>query len=535
MRAQQTATETEEIRKLRSEAETFQAEMHKYKDAYEFSPDMLVSIDPKTTQVVDCNHTMYQKLGYAGKEHIIGKSVGELYHPAYQHKFRQALALFKKEGLVENFELALNTCSGEPLHVLLNVIAVRDENNNIIRSRSSWSDVSTLKLAQDTATKAQRERASVEKSLLQSRNELDQSHLFSRVMSELNADGWWDWDLAQPDIYFFSDGLKKLLGYAAADAPNSLSWIYDNTHPDDREASKQMAHRHLTDGAPFRLQTRLRCKDGSYKWFICRGYALKDDSDNYYRVLGTYNDITALKETEASLLRKNEELTQFGYRTSHDLKSPLVAISGLTECILLDLQDGEIDEVAANIEKIKQSSNSLTKLVNDIMELSRADLADEEEQTIDVPTMIKDMDAVLAESTGTHPVQLICSNQITAPFASQPERLWQVLYNLVSNSIKYANTARERSFVDLKFSLSDHSIQIDIRDNGVGIPEKYHARLFERFQRFHPKMAKGSGLGLSIVKSNIDRLGASIHIESSPHGTHYRITFPVKDPAGTPQ
>lgn len=525
----QTIAYDDELTHLRKELESSRAEMHKYKDAYEHSPDMLVSTDPQTAKVVDCNHTLYQKLGYEGKSDIIGKSITELYHPAYRHKFRQALVNFESEGVVENFELALNTRTGKELHVLLNITAVRDQNNNIIRSRSSWTDVSKLKQAQHLATKAQQERESVEKSLLHSRSELNQSHLFSKVMSELNADGWWDWDLVQPENYFISDGLKQLLGYEVQDIPNSLTWIHENTHPEELDAIKAVTHHHLIDDEPYYLQARLRCKDGSYKWFVYRGCAIKDESDRFYRVIGTFNDITTLKETEASLRTKNEELSQFGYRTSHDLKSPLVAISALTECIILDIQDGEIDEARENLQKIKESSKNLTKLVTDIMELSRADLADEEETEIDIDEIFTKLQKTIAESDSAHPVRLTCSNLLSEPFRSQSGRLWQVLYNLVSNSVKYANRERDDSFVDLCFSATEQGPVIDIRDNGVGIPEKFHAKLFQRFQRFHPQLAQGSGLGLSIVKSNIDRLSARINFDSSADGTHYCIAFAAID------
>ena len=233
-----------------------------------------------------------------------------------------------------------------------------------------------------------------------------------------------------------------------------------------------------------------------------------------------------VQEKTDSLLIANEELTQFSYRASHDLKSPLVAISRLADCILEDIADGDTAEAAESVKKIQDRSKRLAALISDIMDLSRADLADEENQVIDVPVLLAELRSSVSDSVGGHRVEVICDDKTQRELVSQRVRLKQVLYNLVTNGIKYADKKSENSYVSVIFSTEDNRCCLEVSDNGVGIPEEFQEKIFQRFQRFHPDLAAGSGLGLSIVKSNIDKLDATVEFSSSPNGTNYSIYFP---------
>ena len=234
-----------------------------------------------------------------------------------------------------------------------------------------------------------------------------------------------------------------------------------------------------------------------------------------------------VQERTASLMKANEELTQFSYRASHDLKSPLIAISRLVNCIEQDIAAGDLSEAIENAKKIRNRSTRLSQLVSDIIDLSRADLAEEESTLIDVDALMASVKNAVGDSLQGHTVELHTNNILDKPLHSQPIRLKQVLYNLVTNAIKYADENRDNSFVKVSFSSDESNCFITIEDNGVGIPEKFQKKLFQRFQRFHPKLASGSGLGLAIVKSNIDQLNATVDFSSSPDGTQFLITLPL--------
>lgn len=235
-----------------------------------------------------------------------------------------------------------------------------------------------------------------------------------------------------------------------------------------------------------------------------------------------------VQQKTVSLQKANEELSQFAYRASHDLKSPLVAITALSDCILLDLESGDVEEAIENTCKIGERSACLTTLVMDIMELSRADLADEDVAAVDIEALFGYLEKAVMDAKNYSRVELRLVDQTTGPLYSQSRRLEQLIYNLVSNGFKYANLDRDSCFVDVVFSNTSGGLQLEIADNGVGIPEKFHDKMFQRFQRFHPDMATGSGLGMSIVKSNLDRLGATVEFNSSLVGTRFIIRFPAE-------
>lgn len=255
--------------------------------------------------------------------------------------------------------------------------------------------------------------------------------------------------------------------------------------------------------------------------------AAKQSIENEFLQRETNMKLDKLVQEKTDSLRKaNQELVQFNYRASHDLKSPLVAISRLADCIEEDIDDKCFDEAVESVRKIKERSERLSTLIEDIANLSRADLVEEDVERIDVDAFLEKLRRDSLDHLDGHPVEVSCSNELGSELYSQPTRLAQILSNLVSNGIKYANREGVESYVAVKLTSRDGTPCIEVRDNGVGIPEEYHSKLYERFQRFHPNMATGSGLGLSIVKNNIDRLGASIEFTSSAAGTVYTLTLP---------
>jgi len=121
-----------------------------------------------------------------------------------------------------------------------------------------------------------------------------------RLVEELATDGMWDWNLQTQDAYL-SARWKSQLGYNAIELPNRTDTWRSVIHPDDLPAVERALQDHLERRTPFSLPVRFRRKDGSLRWFMCRGQALADDAGAFVRMVGTHTDITELKETEAAL------------------------------------------------------------------------------------------------------------------------------------------------------------------------------------------------------------------------------------------
>ena len=134
----------ERTRQLNEANAALQESEKRYADLYDNSPDMYVSVDANTALVLQCNQTLVNKLGYS-KSHIIGRPIFEVYHPDCMEKVKTAFQSFVKTGEVHNAELQLKHQDGSKIEVNLNVTSVRDENGNILYSRSCWIDITERK------------------------------------------------------------------------------------------------------------------------------------------------------------------------------------------------------------------------------------------------------------------------------------------------------------------------------------------------------------------------------------------------------
>lgn len=243
-------------------------------------------------------------------------------------------------------------------------------------------------------------------------------------------------------------------------------------------------------------------------------------------------DVSLIKASERNLIKANrqlsvanEELAQFAYRTSHDLKAPLATIKGLTDFIEEDLNSGDLPEVKKNVKQVFLQASKLETLVVDILKLARTELEIQEYEMVSISEICDDIGGSYSELLKDKNVKLNCEG--CGKFRSQKTRVKQILANLIANSIKYSNPSIENRFVNVDCSLFKDCILISVTDNGVGIELNDREKVFDMFSRFNQNLAEGSGLGMSIVKKNIDALDGKIEFISSKAGTRFNISLPI--------
>jgi len=228
----------------------------------------------------------------------------------------------------------------------------------------------------------------------------------------------------------------------------------------------------------------------------------------------------------ASLLEANEELEHFSYRSSHDLKGPLTRSKRMCQFILRDIQDGKIDVACSNLVQVKQQMESLEDLVEDLMSLAKADLAENSRELVDLHDIVATISERQRAYFDESGVKFLASLHENTELICERVRLVQVLENLFSNSCKYADASKADSWLKISSTVKPGKIVIVIEDNGVGIPEIHRAEVFTRFTRFHPNLGSGSGLGLSIVKKHIDKMHGEIQCNHTDQGTQFVILLP---------
>jgi signal transduction histidine kinase len=226
--------------------------------------------------------------------------------------------------------------------------------------------------------------------------------------------------------------------------------------------------------------------------------------------------------------RKNDELYQFSHRVAHDISAPLRHISTFSELSIKDIKAGNSDEALEKYQFIVDACSKLKTLLKDILHLSEVDTTCDISNSLDLDAIIKEIINDANMSLKDHGVDIQYTINTTRPFYSEPIRIKQILCNLLSNGIKYSNPSQPHSFVKINVDEIDAGLQFSVKDNGIGIPKEYRDKLYQPFIRFHPSVAKGTGLGTTIIKKHIDAMSGSISLQSDEHGSEFTIHLPNK-------
>jgi signal transduction histidine kinase len=251
-----------------------------------------------------------------------------------------------------------------------------------------------------------------------------------------------------------------------------------------------------------------------------------------------------LQRRGRELSEKNEETERFVYIVSHDLRTPLMTLLGFSDelarsCAALDAAMTEKlapvdpramallrEEIPSALRFIRASANKFERLIDALLRLSRLGRTDHRLERVDVAALVQStLDSLrhLIEQSGG------CVRVGELPDAwADPTALGQVFSNLVANAIHYRSADRP-VVISIEGKADARLLHYSVSDNGVGIPEVAQERLFQVFQRFHPKLAEGDGMGLTIVKRAVERHGGKVWAESRESmGTTFHFSLPVK-------
>ena len=235
-----------------------------------------------------------------------------------------------------------------------------------------------------------------------------------------------------------------------------------------------------------------------------------------------------LKEDQEQIEKTALIRQEFTANVSHELKTPLHAISGYAEL----LENGMVkeDDIKPFAGKIRNESSRMTKLVEDIIELTKLDNGGAEMEWEDCNLLRIAENAVDSLDAAASALNITVSVDGTdAPIKGIPQALYSIVYNLCDNAIKY-NHAGGSVSVDVRPQKND--TVLTVKDTGVGIPEECQDRIFERFYRVdrsHSTEVGGTGLGLSIVKHAVMIHGGRIKINSEiGKGTEFVVTIQNK-------
>lgn len=304
-------------------------------------------------------------------------------------------------------------------------------------------------------------------------------------------------------------------------------------HPDDIEPWSKMRDRCLATGEEMSHEMRLRSSKGEYRWFLIRAVAARDEDGKIKRWYGASTDIHEQKSyaEELSAAKKaaedaNRSKTEFLANMSHEIRTPLGAILGFADLMSDPYQ--KFEDRLDCIETIRRNGALLSKVINDILDLSKVESHKLEIESLKVPLLdtINDVISLLSLKSQEKGIGIRTQFGDDLPYAIQtdPTRLRQILINVIGNAIKFT----QKGFVSINVQHvppteddQPGQICVQVTDTGPGISPSQAERLFNAFMQGDTSTTRkfgGTGLGLVLSRKLALALGGNLHLKESHVG-----------------
>ncbi|MBC6606173.1 PAS domain-containing protein [Hymenobacter sp. BT188] len=337
---------------------------------------------------------------------------------------------------------------------------------------------------------------------------------------------------ADGEVDYFNQQLWDATGFHPSESLGAVAWL-NLIHPDDQQRSRAAWEEAARTGGKYEIEYRFVSRLGGYRWFLGRAEPLRNTAGEIIKWFGSCTDIDDVKHAQqhlqmqnAQLIRINQDLDNFVYTASHDLRQPIYNMAGIFEELIRTTHFNDPDTA----ELIAMFEEALQRIYGTIQDL--ADLVQVQRRHEQVPAEPVDV-KLLAQSVIRSMQEQV--DEVGGKFevdTTAVPTLWfvrsnlqSVLYNLLSNALKYAMPGRP-PYIRVRTDLVDGVPVLTVTDNGLGIDMARHgAELFQMFRRFHDHVA-GSGMGLHLVNRIIQQAGGHVEVESAVgEGTTFRVYF----------
>ncbi len=335
-----------------------------------------------------------------------------------------------------------------------------------------------------------------------------------------------------------------MLGYSPEELQN-YRWQMI-THPEDIEENQKEFDSLLSnEKVSTQFVKRYIHKNGSIIWAEVNTSIRRDKEGKPLYFMTVIIDITERKHAEeeikklnielekkviertAELIESNKELESFSYSVSHDLRAPLRSIDGFSQILLKEYYNKFDKEGKDLLNRIQNSTQFMSRLIEDLLSLSKITRLEIQYQTIDLAKMAKFILDEIKKNNPKHIIDIIINNM---PKVKSDINLLKIaMTNLISNAWKFTEK-KSKPKIEFGYTRDQDEVVYFIKDNGVGFDMKYADKLFGAFQRLHTqKEFPGTGIGLAIVKRIFNRLGGRIWAEAKEgKGATFYFVLPEK-------
>jgi PAS domain S-box-containing protein len=443
-------------------------------------------------KILQANDAVFNLLGFRPAE-LVEQSLARIISPDETREFILALHEVVKRGATRNARLHPRSASGEVIPTTLNASALRDADGTVIGAIGILRDM----------------------------RELDKARRYSESLIKNAPDPVFVSDL-QGKILQANDAVSELLGFREDEVvEQSLSRFLSPLETREFVAAlREIVERGVTRN----VRLNPRSASGEIIPTMLNASALRDAEGRVTGAIGILRDmrayeqvVRALEESRRELQAADQAKDQFLAMVSHELRTPLTAMLGWARM----LRGGLLDAATAKraLEVIERNTTLQAQLIDDLLDLSRTITGklQLELRPIDPVGVVQAaIEAVQALADAKNIALKVVLDASVGPVIGDPQRLQQVVWNLLSNSIKFTPA---QGTVELHLNQTDSLVRITVRDTGPGINPDLLPHMFEPFhQAKEARRHGGLGLGLAIVRHIVELHGGSVRAESPGEG-----------------
>lgn len=338
------------------------------------------------------------------------------------------------------------------------------------------------------------------------------------------GDGVWDWDMSTGRM-LLSPRYEEMLGYNQGEIEPTLDEWTMSVHPSDLADVQTSLQDYLQGRNPaYAVELRLRRKDGSYKWVLCRGTVVTRSSEGTpLRMIGIHTDISERKKAELELVsareaadRANQAKSEFLSSMSHELRTPMHAILGFGQ--LMEYDETLPEEHKDSVKEILKAGHHLLQMINEVLDLAKVESGriDLSIESVGLDSLLIECVSLVEPQAKNRNISIKISEMIGMAVKADRTRLKQVILNLLSNAVKYNRDNGSIHIAASSQAGQGDRLQIKVSDTGRGISEERINELFQPFNRLGAEQSEieGTGIGLTITRRLIELMKGKIYVSS---------------------
>ncbi len=463
--------------------------------------------------ITSLNRAAEQMFGYTPGE-IIGQNISILIPANRTQEEADIIEKIKKGILIRQYETERLRKDGCIIDISITVSPLKDKSGNIIGVSKIAHDITAQKKMHENLIRSLKEVADY-------KYVLDKSSIVA-ITDQKGI------------IIYANDNFCKISRYSREELLGQDHRIVNSGHHEKSFIRELWVT--IANGDVWRGEIKNRAKDGSYYWVDTTIVPILNENKKPHMYVAIRSDISERKKLElqekkiaADLLQNNSDLRQFAYIVSHNLRGPVATILGISNC----LEDEDVTEEEKNmfIDGIIESVRKLDTVIfdlNNIMDIKNA--VSEKKEVVYFSVILSDVISVVQKGMDDKLSTIKCDFSEAEYIIGLKSYMYSIFYNLVSNSVKYRQLNTPLA-IEITSKKTEGKITLRFKDNGIGIDlHRKRDQVFNLYKRFHPQYAEGKGIGLYMVKTQVESMGGRISIESEVNvGTIFCIDFDIRE------